>query len=86
MTGVISSHNTAPMPPFTVRVRPIIGNGCRGGAHAAPSYTRGPYTSLGRGESMPRRSGAPVLMSQGSGKAEIVPDGAQGLGEAEIVP
>jgi hypothetical protein len=29
--------------------------------------------------------GAPVLTSQGSGKAEIVLDEAQGSGEAEIV-
>jgi hypothetical protein len=33
MTGVMSSHTMAPMPPFTVhgRFRPIIGNGCHGG-------------------------------------------------------
>jgi hypothetical protein len=42
--------------------------------------------SLGQGESMPGRgSGAPVLMSQGSGEAEIVPDEAKGSGEAETV-
>jgi hypothetical protein len=29
---------------------------------------------------MPRGSGAPVLMLQGSGEAEIVPDGVQGSG------
>jgi hypothetical protein len=33
MTGVMSGHNTAHMLSFTMhgRVRPIIGNGCRGG-------------------------------------------------------
>jgi hypothetical protein len=33
MTGVTTDHSVAPMSPFTVhgRVRPIIGNGCRGG-------------------------------------------------------
>jgi hypothetical protein len=34
---------------------------------------------------MPRGSGAPVFTLQGSSEAEIVPDGAQGSGEAEIV-
>jgi hypothetical protein len=36
---------------------------------------RGPYASLGRGRSMPRGSGAPILTLHGSGEAEIVPDG-----------
>jgi hypothetical protein len=51
MTGVMSDHNAAPMLPFTVHgcVCPIIGDGCRGRAHAAPSFARGPYASLGRG-------------------------------------
>jgi hypothetical protein len=44
---------------------------------------------------MPRGSDAPMLMLQGSGEAEMVPDGAQGSsalmtswgsGEAEAVP
>jgi hypothetical protein len=64
MTGVMLDHNAAPMLPFTVhgRVRPIIGNGCHGGAHAAPGLARGPYASLGRGGGMPRGLGALVLM------------------------
>jgi hypothetical protein len=44
------------------------------GAHTAPSCARGPSASLGRGGSMPTGSGAPILTSQGSGEAEIVPD------------
>jgi hypothetical protein len=56
------------------------------GAHAAPGLARGPYASLGRGRNMPRVSGAPVLTLQGSGEAEIVPNGVQGSGETEIVP
>jgi hypothetical protein len=49
------------------------------GAHAAPNLAREPYVSLGRGDSMPRGSDAPVLTLQGSGEAEIVPDRVQGL-------
>jgi hypothetical protein len=66
------------MLPFTVHghVRPISGNGRHGGAPVAPRLARGFYVSLGRGESMPRGSGTPVLILQGSDEAEIVPDGA----------
>jgi hypothetical protein len=61
----------------------------------APHLARGIHASLERGRSTPRGSGASVLILQGSGEAEIVPDGAQGLGalmmswasgEAECVP
>jgi hypothetical protein len=34
---------------------------------------------------MPRGSGAPVLTLQGSGEAEIVPDGVQGSGAFDDV-
>jgi hypothetical protein len=57
---------------------PSMGTGTVVGAHMAPHLARGPHASLGRGKSIPRGSGAPVLMLQGSGEAEIVPDGAQG--------
>jgi hypothetical protein len=50
------------------------------GAHAALVLARGPYASLGRGGSVPRGLGAPVLTLQGSGEVEIVPDGVQGSG------
>jgi hypothetical protein len=63
-----------------------LGIGAAVGAHVAPGLTLGPYTSLRRGRSMPRGLGTPVLTLQGSGEAEIVPDGAQGSGEAKIVP
>jgi hypothetical protein len=46
----------------------------------APRLARGLYVSLGRGRSMPRKLGAPVLTLQGSGEEKIVPDGVQGLG------
>jgi hypothetical protein len=49
-------------------------------AHAALGHARGPYASLGRVGRMPRGLGALVLTLQGSGKAEIVPDGVQGSG------
>jgi hypothetical protein len=55
------------------------------GAHAALVLDRGSYASLGRGRSMPRGSGAPVLTLQGSGEAEIVPDGVQGSGAFDDV-
>jgi hypothetical protein len=42
--------------------------------------------SLGQGGCVPRGSGAPMLMWQGSGEAEIVSDGEQGSGETEIIP
>jgi hypothetical protein len=48
------------------------------GAPMAPRLARGLHVSLGRGRSMPRGSGAPVLTPWGSGEAEIVPDKAQG--------
>jgi hypothetical protein len=72
MTGVMSDHNAAPMLPFIVhgRVRPIIGNGCHGGAQAASGLARGPYASLGRGGSMPRGLDAPVFTLQGSARGE----------------
>jgi hypothetical protein len=54
------------------------------GAHTALDLARGPYVSLGRGESMPRGSGAPVLTLKGSSEAEIVPDGMQWLGALMI--
>jgi hypothetical protein len=65
------------------------------GAPVTPRLARGLHVSLGRGRSTPRGSGAPVLILQGSGEAEIVPDGTQGLGalmtswgsgEAEGIP
>jgi hypothetical protein len=59
---------------------PSLGMGAMVGAHVAPSLARGLYTSLVRGESMPRGSGAPMLTLQGSGEAKIVPDKAHGSG------
>jgi hypothetical protein len=59
---------------------PSLGMGAMVGAHMAPSLARELYMSLGRGGSMPRGSGAPMLMLQGSGEAEIVPDRADGSG------
>jgi hypothetical protein len=59
---------------------PSVGMGAVVGAHAAPGLARGPYASLGRGGSMPRGSGAPMLILQGLGEAENVPDGVQGSG------
>jgi hypothetical protein len=59
-----------------------------------PRLARGLHVSLGRDRSMPRGSGATILMLQGSGEAKIVPDRAQGSGalmtswgsgEAEII-
>jgi hypothetical protein len=46
----------------------------------APRLARGLHVSLRRGRSTLRGSGAPVLTSQGSGEAEIVPERAQGSG------
>jgi hypothetical protein len=82
MTGVMLDQSTIPMFLFTVHghVRPLGGNGCRDGAHMAPRRARGLHVFLGRGRSMPRVSGAPMLTLQGSGEAEIVPDGAQESG------
>jgi hypothetical protein len=57
---------------------PSLGTGAVVGAHAAPRLARGPYVSLERGRNMPRGSGAPVLMLQGSGEAEIISDEVQG--------
>jgi hypothetical protein len=51
----------------------------------APRLARGLHVSLGRGRSMPRGSGAPVLTLQGSGEAKIVLDRAQGLGRFDDV-
>jgi hypothetical protein len=74
---------------------PLAGMDAVVGAPVAPRLARGLYVSLGQGRSTPRGSGAPVLILQGSGEAEIVPDGTQGLGalmtswgsdEAEGVP
>jgi hypothetical protein len=67
-----------PMLPFTMHghVRPIMVNGCHGGAHAALGYARGLYASLGRDGSTPRGSGTSMPTLQGSHEAEIVPDGA----------
>jgi hypothetical protein len=65
---------------------PSLGMGVVVGAHVDPDLVRGPYASLGRGRSMLRGSGTPMLMLQGSGEAKIVPDGVKGSGEAEIVP
>jgi hypothetical protein len=45
-----------------------------------PHLDRRLLVSLGRGRSMPRGSGAPMLMLHGSSEAEIVPDRAQGSG------
>jgi hypothetical protein len=59
---------------------PSVGMGAVVGAHAALVLARGSYASLGRGGSVPRGSGAPVLTLQGSSEAEIVPDGVQGSG------
>jgi hypothetical protein len=59
---------------------PLVGMGTVVGALAAPHLARGLHMSLGRGRSMPRGSGTLVLTLQGSGKAEVVPDGAQGSG------
>jgi hypothetical protein len=64
---------------------PSVEMGAVVGAHAAPILAKGPYASLGRGKSMPRGSGAPVLTLQGSGEAEIVPDGVQGSGAFDDV-
>jgi hypothetical protein len=49
------------------------------GAHATTNCARGPYASLGQGGGMPRGSDTPMLTSQGSGEAEIVPDGPGAL-------
>jgi hypothetical protein len=57
---------------------PSVGTGAMVGAPVAPRLARGLHVSLGQGGSMPRGSGAPVLTLQGSGEAEMVPDGAQG--------
>jgi hypothetical protein len=56
------------------------GTGAAVRAPVAPHLARGLHVSLGRGRSMPRGSGAPMLTLQGSGKAEIIPDRAQGSG------
>jgi hypothetical protein len=82
---------------FTVQgcVHPISGMGAVVGDHAALGLARGCHASLGRGGSVPRGSGAPVPMLQGSGEAENAPNGLQGSGtlmtswgsgEAEGVP
>jgi hypothetical protein len=42
------------------------------GAYTAPGLARGLHAFLGRGKSMPRGSGTPVLMLQGLGEAKIV--------------
>jgi hypothetical protein len=44
----------------------------------ALGLARGPYASLGQGESMPRGSDVPVLTLKGSGEAEITLEGLQG--------
>jgi hypothetical protein len=59
---------------------PSVGMGVVVGAPVAPRLARGLHVSLGQGRSMPRGSGAPVLMLWGSGEEEIVPDEVQGLG------
>jgi hypothetical protein len=82
MTGVTLDQSAVLMFLSTVHghVCPISGNGCRGGGPMAPCLARGLYVSSGRGGSMPRGSGDPVLTLQGSDEAEIVPDGARGSG------
>jgi hypothetical protein len=74
MTGVVSFRTTAPMPRTLCAVVhvPFAEVDVVVGAHTASSCAREPYASLGRGGSMPRGSGAPMLTSQGSGEAEIV--------------
>jgi hypothetical protein len=57
---------------------PSVGIGAMVGAHATPILVRGSNASLRRGRSMPRGSGTPMFMLQGSGEAEIVPDGVKG--------
>jgi hypothetical protein len=59
---------------------PMAGIGDVVGAPVALSLARGLHMSLGRGRSMLRGSGTPVLILQGSGEAEIVLNGAQGSG------
>jgi hypothetical protein len=62
------------------RVRPISGNGCCSGGARSSWSCQGRHASLRRGGSVPRGSGAPVPMLEGSGEAENAPDGLQGLG------
>jgi hypothetical protein len=59
---------------------PLVGTGAVVGAHMASHLARGLYMSLGRGRSMPRKLGAPVLTLQGLGEEKIVPDRVQGSG------
>jgi hypothetical protein len=59
---------------------PSLGMGAMVGAHTALGLDRGPYASLGLGKSMPTGSGILVIMLQGSGEVEIVPDRVQGSG------
>jgi hypothetical protein len=81
MTGVMFGSERGSHVPVHGHVRPIGGNGRRGeGPRGSPRLARGLHVSLGRGRSMPRGSGAPMLTLQGSGEAEIVPDRAQGSG------
>jgi hypothetical protein len=57
---------------------PLVGVGVVVRAPMAPRLARGLHVSLERGRSMLRGSGAPMLMLQGSGEAEIALDRAQG--------
>jgi hypothetical protein len=63
MTGVMLGQSVVPTFLFTVHghVRPIARTGVMVRAPVAPRLARGLHVSLGRGRSMPRGSGAPVL-------------------------
>jgi hypothetical protein len=55
---------------------PSVGIGDVVRAHVAPRLARGLHVSLGRGRSMPRGSGAPVLTLWGSSEVKITARGA----------
>jgi hypothetical protein len=80
MTGVMLGQSAVPTLLFTVHghVRPIGGNECHCWDPRGSLPWRRAHTSLERGRSMPRGSGALVLMLLGSSEAEIVPDRALG--------
>jgi hypothetical protein len=81
MTGVMLGQRfTRSYPLCRVVSVPSVGMGVVVGDHTALGLAKGRHASLGRGGSVPRGSGAPVPMLEGSGEAENAPDGLHGLG------
>jgi hypothetical protein len=70
---------------YTIMSIPSAGMGAVVRATVASYLTRGLHVSLGRGRSTPRGSGAPMLMLQGSGEAEITHDRVQESGAFDDV-